>query len=120
MGAARDLDLTGVDALVISACVQMPSLDLIEAAESEFGVPVAVGGHGRRVQPAARRWACPSTSPAPGGCCARGPAGRLMRGPQLTDRPEEVAMTVSDHRVRGVDHIAYPDVRPGRHGEVLP
>jgi maleate isomerase len=40
MEAARSLDLSGVDALVISACVQMPSLDLIEAAESEFGLPV--------------------------------------------------------------------------------
>ena len=29
MGAARDLDLRSADALVISACVQMPSLDLI-------------------------------------------------------------------------------------------
>jgi maleate isomerase len=38
--AARSLDLTGVDALVISACVQMPSLDLVEAAEGEFGIPV--------------------------------------------------------------------------------
>lgn len=40
MAAARELDLTGVDALVISACVQMPSLDLIDAAEEEFGLPV--------------------------------------------------------------------------------
>jgi maleate isomerase len=40
MQAARDLDLSGVDALVISACVQMPSLALIGAAEAEFGVPV--------------------------------------------------------------------------------
>lgn len=40
MAAARSLDLTGVDALVLSACVQMPSLDLIEAAETELGVPV--------------------------------------------------------------------------------
>ena len=40
MGAARGLDLTGVDALVISACVQMPSLDLVQAAEDEFGIPV--------------------------------------------------------------------------------
>ena len=40
MGAARDLDLRGADALVISACVQMPSLDLIGPAEAEFGVPV--------------------------------------------------------------------------------
>lgn len=40
MAAARSLDLTGVDALVISACVQMPSLDLVEPAERELGVPV--------------------------------------------------------------------------------
>lgn len=40
MEAARGLDLTNVDALVLSACVQMPSLDLVQAAEDEFGVPV--------------------------------------------------------------------------------
>ncbi len=40
MTAARELDLTGVDALVISACVQMPSLDLVDVAEEEFGLPV--------------------------------------------------------------------------------
>lgn len=40
MAAARSLDLTGVDALVLSCCVQMPSLDLIEPAEQEFGLPV--------------------------------------------------------------------------------
>ncbi|MFE2043180.1 Asp/Glu racemase [Streptomyces sp. NPDC059477] len=40
MAAARELELTGVDALVLSACVQMPSLDLIQGAEDEFGVPV--------------------------------------------------------------------------------
>lgn len=40
MAAARELDLSGVDALVLSACVQMPSLSLIEEAESEFGIPV--------------------------------------------------------------------------------
>jgi maleate isomerase len=40
LDAARSLDLTGVDALVISACVQMPSLDLVDAAEQEFGIPV--------------------------------------------------------------------------------
>jgi maleate isomerase len=38
--AARSLDLTDVDALIISACVQMPSLDLVEVAEQEFGLPV--------------------------------------------------------------------------------
>lgn len=40
MEAARSLDLTGVDALVISACVQMPSLDLVDSAEQELGLPV--------------------------------------------------------------------------------
>lgn len=40
MGAARTLDLSGVDALVLSACVQMPSLELVQAAEDEFGLPV--------------------------------------------------------------------------------
>jgi len=40
MDAARGLDLSGADALVISACVQMPSLGLIGPAEREFGLPV--------------------------------------------------------------------------------
>jgi maleate isomerase len=40
MAAARDLDLRGADALVLSACVQMPSLALIAKAEDEFGLPV--------------------------------------------------------------------------------
>jgi maleate isomerase len=40
MAAARGLDLSGADALVISACVQMPSLELIGPAEEEFGLPV--------------------------------------------------------------------------------
>lgn len=40
LGAARELDLSDVDALVLSACVQMPSIDLIATAEAEFGVPV--------------------------------------------------------------------------------
>jgi maleate isomerase len=40
MAAARGLDLSGADALVISACVQMPSLELIGLAEEEFGLPV--------------------------------------------------------------------------------
>jgi maleate isomerase len=40
MEAARSLDRTDADALVISACVQMPSLDVVEAAEQEFGLPV--------------------------------------------------------------------------------
>ncbi|MBE1495460.1 maleate isomerase [Amycolatopsis lexingtonensis] len=40
LAAARGLDLADADALVISACVQMPSLDLVEPAEEEFGLPV--------------------------------------------------------------------------------
>nr|WP_233556615.1 maleate cis-trans isomerase [Aeromicrobium endophyticum] len=40
MAAARELDLTGVDAVVLSACVQMPSLSLIADAEQELGLPV--------------------------------------------------------------------------------
>ncbi|MEU5397974.1 Asp/Glu racemase [Streptomyces sp. NPDC005963] len=40
MEAARSIDLTGVDALVLSCCVQMPSLDLIQAAEDELRLPV--------------------------------------------------------------------------------
>ena len=40
LDAARSLDLAGTDALVVSACVQMPSLPLVQQAEDEFGVPV--------------------------------------------------------------------------------
>ena len=40
MEAARSLDLTDVDAVVLSCCVQMPSLALIDDAEREFGIPV--------------------------------------------------------------------------------
>jgi maleate isomerase len=35
----KRLDLTGCDALVISACVQMPSLAVIEAVEADSGLP---------------------------------------------------------------------------------
>jgi maleate isomerase len=35
----RRLDLSGCDALVLSACVQMPSLDAIEAVEQACGLP---------------------------------------------------------------------------------
>jgi maleate isomerase len=35
----RRLDLTGCDALVISACVQMPSLPAIEAVQADTGLP---------------------------------------------------------------------------------
>lgn len=38
--AARTVSLDGAGALVLSACVQMPSLDLIEQVEQETGLPV--------------------------------------------------------------------------------
>lgn len=40
MAAARGLDRDGLDALVLSCCVQMPSLDIVQPAEDEFGIPV--------------------------------------------------------------------------------
>ncbi|MGV9711017.1 maleate cis-trans isomerase family protein [Gordonia sp. NPDC003424] len=40
MQAARSLRLADADALVISCCVQMPSLELVQPAEDEFGLPV--------------------------------------------------------------------------------
>jgi maleate isomerase len=40
MEAARSLDLSRAEALVISACVQMRSLPLVDLAEQEFGLPV--------------------------------------------------------------------------------
>ena len=40
LAAARALDLRKADALILSACVQMPSLPLIGVAETEFGLPV--------------------------------------------------------------------------------
>ncbi|MFI0420575.1 Asp/Glu racemase [Spongiactinospora sp. 9N601] len=36
----RRLDLTGCDALVLSACVQMPSLSVVQRVEDEVGIPV--------------------------------------------------------------------------------
>jgi maleate isomerase len=40
LAAARQLNLAETDTLIISACVQMPSLELIPTAEQEFGLPV--------------------------------------------------------------------------------
>lgn len=37
---AEDLDTQAADALVLSSCVQMPSLASIQAAEDKFGLPV--------------------------------------------------------------------------------
>lgn len=36
----KRLDVTGVDAIVLSACVQMPSLAAIQKVEDEVGIPV--------------------------------------------------------------------------------
>jgi len=36
----KDLKLSGIDALVLSSCVQMPSLDAIPVVEQECGLPV--------------------------------------------------------------------------------
>jgi len=36
----KKLDVTGVDAIVLSACVQMPSLAAIQKVEDEVGIPV--------------------------------------------------------------------------------
>ncbi|WP_280155579.1 Asp/Glu racemase [Piscinibacter sp. XHJ-5] len=40
LSLAAQLDFSGSDALVISACVQMPSLDVVEEAEQRLGLPV--------------------------------------------------------------------------------
>ena len=40
MRLALEMDHTGADALVLSACVQMPSLDIVEAVERRIGIPV--------------------------------------------------------------------------------
>lgn len=39
-GIARQIDRTDLDALVLSACVQMPSLPVVQDVEDELGVPV--------------------------------------------------------------------------------
>lgn len=39
-GIAETLDLAGADALVLSACVQMPSLEAIRIVEDRIGIPV--------------------------------------------------------------------------------
>jgi maleate isomerase len=40
LAAARNVNVKGADALVLSACVQMPSLDLVDQVEQELGLPV--------------------------------------------------------------------------------
>jgi maleate isomerase len=43
-GIARRLDLANAQAVVLSACVQMPSLPAIQIAEDELGLPVLSAG----------------------------------------------------------------------------
>lgn len=40
LGRVIEMDLNGAEAVVISACVQMPSLDVVQTAEDALGVPV--------------------------------------------------------------------------------
>lgn len=40
MESYKKVDRTGIDVLVVSACVQMPSLAVVDAIERESGVPV--------------------------------------------------------------------------------
>lgn len=42
--ALADMNLRGIDALVLSACVQMPSLGLLEKVQSSLDVPVITAG----------------------------------------------------------------------------
>ncbi len=44
VGLAGQLDVTGVDAVVLSACVQLPSLPAVEAAQQALGLPVLTAG----------------------------------------------------------------------------
>jgi maleate isomerase len=39
VGLARQLDVADADAIVISACVQMPSLPVVATVERELGIP---------------------------------------------------------------------------------
>jgi maleate cis-trans isomerase len=70
------MHLSGADALVISACVQMPSLELIGPAEEEFGLPVlsaATAG----AYALLRHLGLPAVLPG---------AGRLLAAPALQSR----------------------------------
>jgi maleate isomerase len=40
VGIAEELDMSDIDALVLSACVQMPSLPAIQPVEDRLGLPV--------------------------------------------------------------------------------
>ncbi len=74
---ARGLDLGSVDALVLSACVQMPSLPVVQQVEDELGLPVLTAatatarsillalGHDPLVPDAGAALAARSTAAAP-------------------------------------------------------
>ena len=61
----RRLNLKGVDALVLSACVQMPSLAAIPQVEAECGIPVVSAAIAR-----------------PGRCCNHSDSTRLCQMPE--------------------------------------
>jgi maleate isomerase len=42
--AVKEIDMRGVDALVLSACVQMPSLAILQAVQDRTDVPVITAG----------------------------------------------------------------------------
>ena len=74
--AARTLDLTHAEALVLAAEGQMPSLPLIAVAEREFGVPV-VSASTAAAFTLLRRLELPTVLPDAGGLLKQ--AGREAR-----------------------------------------
>ena len=77
MAAARGLDLSSAAALVISACVQMPSLELIGPAEEALGLPVLSAATAGAYD-LLRRLGLPAVLPG---------AGRLLAGPSACSGP---------------------------------
>ncbi|MCP2251566.1 maleate isomerase [Prauserella aidingensis] len=69
-GIARGLHRDGAEAVVLSACVQMPSLDAVEAVEQELGLPVVTAATATAFE----------TLTALGHPPAIPEAGRLLRG----------------------------------------
>ena len=64
----KKLDLSRADALVLSCCVQMPSLPVVQAVQDEVGHPRALGGHRDDVPDPAPSSASRPTSPARARC----------------------------------------------------
>jgi maleate isomerase len=69
-GHARSLDLSRADALVLSACVQMPALPVVQAVEDEVGLPVVTAATATAFR-ILSALGLPTTVPA---------AGRLLSG----------------------------------------